>query len=177
MPQILRDFPAIGAGPAAATLLAIALLLVACGSSDSGASSNDSAPEPEAEVRNAEGKAGLEEDRIITRVESSFTMDDLVGVGYKKSKEFSTETLPEALEVWYGFFNQKDIEVRVYETHAAALEFGVDPAEAAIAKEAGQTDYLIPVVNRYPAYAIVGNIVMLCERQLDTCTALIDRLP
>ena len=51
-----------------------------------------------------------------------------------------------------------------------------EPAEEVIAKKAGQRDFLIPVVNLYPAYAVVGNTVMLCERQLSTCEALIESL-
>ena len=52
----------------------------------------------------------------------------------------------------------------------------MEPAEVVIGKKAGQRDYLIPVVNLYPAYAIVGNMVMLCERELATCESLIDAL-
>ena len=154
-----------------AAMLTVLAVLVACGS-DSPAATGD-----EPQIRDAGGAGGLQEDQLITNASASYTMDDLVGVGFKKSKQFSTETLPGASDVWYGFFNQKDIEVRVYDSHADALEFGVDPAEAAIAKEPGQTDYLIPVVNRYPAYAVVGNMVMLCERQLATCQDLIAELP
>ncbi len=154
-----------------AALLTVLTVFAACGS-DSPAASGD-----EPQLRDAEGQGGLQEDRLITNASGTYTMDDLTALGFKKSKQFSTETLPAATDVWYGFFNQKDIEVRVYESHADALEFGVEPAEVAIDKEPGQTDYLIPVVNRYPAFAVVGNMVMLCERQLATCTDLIDQLP
>ncbi len=154
-----------------AALLIVPIVFAACGS-DSPAASGD-----EPQLRDAEGQGGLQEDRLITNASGTYTMDDLTALGFKKSKQFSTETLPAATDVWYGFFNQKDIEVRVYESHADALEFGVEPAEVAIDKEPGQTDYLIPVVNRYPAFAVAGNMVMLCERQLATCTDLIDQLP
>lgn len=113
----------------------------------------------------------------VVRPDRIYSMDDLVDAGYKKSKQFDVETVSEAQDVWYGFFNQKDIEVRVYESHADALEFGVDPAEEAIGHKAGQRDYLIPVVNLYPAYMVVGNLVMLCERELAVCQALVDKLP
>ena len=154
-----------------AALLIVLTVFAACGS-DSPAAAGD-----EPQLRDAEGQGGLQEDRLITNASGTYTMDDLTALGFKKSKQFSTETLPAATDVWYGFFNQKDIEVRVYESHADALEFGVEPAEVAIDKEPGQTDYLIPVVNRYPAFAVAGNMVMLCERQLATCTDLIDQLP
>ena len=154
-----------------AVLIVVLIVFAACGS-DSPASSGD-----EPEIRAGGGQAGLLEDRVITNASGIYTMDDLVAIGFKKSKQFSTETLPAATDVWYGFFNQRDIEVRVYESHEDALEFGVEPAEIAIGKEAGQRDYLIPVVNLYPAFAVVGNMVMLCERQLSTCQELIAELP
>ena len=114
--------------------------------------------------------------RLITRPGAMYTIDDLVAVGYKKNKQFEVDQVPGANDIWYGFFQQKDIEVRFYDSHASALEFGVEPAEEVIAKKAGQRDFLIPVVNLYPAYAVVGNTVMLCERQLSTCEALIESL-
>ncbi len=155
-------------------LFIVAILMgvvIACGSSDSPPASGDSAV-----TSDAESGSSLTGDRLISNPSGSYSMDDLVTVGFKKSKQFETDTLPRAVDVWYGFFNQKDIEVRVYENHQDALDFGVEPAEAAISKNPGQTDYLIPVVNRYPAYVVFGNLVMLCERQLATCEALTSEL-
>ena len=114
--------------------------------------------------------------RLITRADAMYTIDDLVAVGFKKNKQFEVDEVPGATDIWYGFFQQKDIEVRFYESHASALKLGVELAEVVIAKKAGQRDFLIPVVNLYPAYAVVGNTVMLCERQLSTCEALIEIL-
>jgi hypothetical protein len=155
-------------------LLIVAILMgivVACGSSDSPSASGDLAANSDAETGSS-----LTADRLISNPSGNYSMDELVTVGFKKSKQFETDTLPRAIDVWYGFFNQKDIEVRVYENHRDALDFGVEPAEAAIAKDPGQTDYLIPVVNRYPAYVVYGNLVMLCERELATCEALTGEL-
>ncbi len=155
-----------------ATLVAVLIAFVACGS-DGPASSGD-----DTEIRDASVRGSLLEDRLITNASAVYSMDDLVAVGFKKSKQFSTETLPSATDVWYGFFNQKNIEVRVYATHEDALEFGVEPAEVAIDRRQGQTDAMAgPLVNLYPAYAVVGNMVMLCERQLSTCQDLVAELP
>ena len=156
--------------PTIAYLVAAILMgmIVACGGSDS--------PSIPGDTTDVDAGSSLTEDRLISNPSGSYSMDDLVSVGFKKSKQFETETLPRAIDVWYGFFNQKDIEVRVYENHQDALDYGVEPAEAAIAKDPGQTDYLIPVVNRYPAYVVFGNLVMLCERQLATCEALTSEL-
>ncbi len=110
---------------------------------------------------------------MITRPDSSYVINDLVAAGFKRNKQFPVDEVPGAIDIWYGFFQQQDIEVRFYESHTDAVELGVEPAEIVIARTAGQRDYLIPVVNLYPAYAVVGNTVMLCERQLATCEALI----
>ena len=150
-------------------LLFVLLLMgaaVSCGSSDDAVGSGES----------GSGAPDEEGVRLITRPDASYTVDDLVAVGFKKSKQFELDTVPGATDVWYGFFQQKDIEVRFYESHSSALEMGVELAEVVIGKTAGQRDYLIPVVNLYPAYAVVGNMIMLCERQLATCEALIDVL-
>ena len=114
--------------------------------------------------------------RLITNTSANYVIDDLAAAGFKQSKQFDVATVPGAIDIWYGFFQQQDIEVRFYESHAAALDRGVELAETVIARTAGQRDPLIPVVNLYPAYAVVGNTVMLCERQLSTCEALIDVL-
>jgi hypothetical protein len=122
------------------------------------------------------GVADEEGIRLITKTMSIYVIDDLTAAGFKKSKQFDLETVPGSIDIWYGFFQQQDIEVRFYESHAMALDKGVELAETIIARTAGQRDPLIPVVNLYPAYAVVGNTVMLCERQLATCEALITLL-
>ncbi len=121
----------------------------------------------------AVGESDEEGVRLITRPDSSYVINDLVAAGFKRNKQVPVDEVPGAIDIWYGFFQQQDIEVRFYESHTDAVELGVEPAEIVIARTAGQRDYLIPVVNLYPAYAVVGNTVMLCERQLATCEALI----
>jgi len=151
-------------------LLAAVLVAVGCGSADKAAPAGDT-------TATASTDDGAIPISAIVRPDSVYSIDDLAAVGYKKSKEFSTDTVPHATAVWYGFFNQRDIEVRVYGSHEDAKEHGIGPAEEAIGRPAGQTDYLIPVVNRYPAYMVVGNLVMLCERELPVCEALVEKLP
>ena len=150
--------------PALLLVAFLTIMTVACGSKDDGTSGQVGVPDEE----------GI---RLTTRPESTYTIGDLTAVGFKTNKQFDLETVPGAIDIWYGFFQQQDIEVRFYESHAAALELGVVLAEEVIGKKAGQRDFLIPIVNLYPAYAVVGNTVMLCERQLSTCEALIDVLP
>ena len=143
-------------------------LAIACGS---GGESAD-------EVSEGEGDAGFFEDRLIANPDATYTVDQLVSVGYKKSRQIDTEALPNAQDAFFGFFNQRDIEVWVYESHQDALDFGVDPAEAIFEVKRAPTVGIsvLPTerfVNKYGAYAVFGNLVMLCETELDTCEALI----
>jgi hypothetical protein len=119
--------------------------------------------------------------RQITSSETIFSVDDLEAVGYKKSRDIDTELLPNALEAWYGFFNQKDIEVWVYESHQEVLEFGLEPAEAIfeIKRAPSSGISVLPTerfVNKYAAYSVYGNLLMLCETELAICEALIAEL-
>jgi hypothetical protein len=160
-------------------LAMFALVLIAnttaCGSSDELAESDNGSSDELAESDN--GSVDEKGVRLTTRAESFYSISDLEAVGFKKSKQFTPQTVPGSTDIWYGFFSQRDIEVRFYTSHADALGMGAEAAEVIIARTAGQRDYLIPVVNLYPAYAVVGNTVMLCERLLSTCEALIDALP
>ena len=114
--------------------------------------------------------------RLVSNPNKVFSIDDFVKAGYKKSKQFDVTTVPGAVEVWYGFFNKKNIEVRIFESHETAMKLGKGPAEIILKKK--RTGLIgSSVVSPYPAYAIVGNVVMLCERELKTCTDLIAELP
>lgn len=155
-----------------AFLASACLFVAACGESATPSATPAGAadtPAAEATVEKAPS--------VITMADKSYDLDDVVAAGWKKSKEFDASTLPHAMSVTYGFHNQRDIEVWVFASHAEALQFGVGPAEQAVAKKPGQTDYLIPRVNRYFAYAVVGNLVMLCERELADCESIIAKLP
>ena len=117
---------------------------------------------------------------MIVDTGTSYTVDDLVSVGYKKSRLIECEVLPNAQDAWYGFFNQKDIEVWVFESHQAALDFGVDPAEAIFGIKRAPTSGIsvLPTerfTNKYGVYVVFNNLVMLCETELATCKALIAR--
>ena len=94
--------------------------LFGCGSNDSETLGDASYSSP------------VEQDLVqIINPSGVFTVDDVVTAGWKKSKQLSHETIPDATSVWYGFYNQRDVEVRIYETHAAALGSGMGPADDA----------------------------------------------
>ena len=113
----------------------------------------------------------------IFHADKTFTTDSFMAAGWKKSKEYDTATVPESTEIWYGFFNQKDIEIRFYQSHESALEHGVPLAEESLQMDAGARIGGVNTVRTgYSAYAVAGNAVMLCELDLSSCETLINAL-
>ena len=109
----------------------------------------------------------------------NFTPDSFVQAGWKKSKQYDTATVPESTEIWYGFFNQKDIEIRFYETHEAAIELGIPAAtssiEGAVKRSKGGKllDFSGGSFTGYADYLVAGNSVLLCEFDRTRCDQLI----
>ena len=109
----------------------------------------------------------------------NFTPDSFVQAGWKKSKQYDTATVPESTEIWYGFFNQKDIEIRFYETHETAVELGIPAAtssiEGAVKRSKGGKllDFSGGSFTGYADYLIAGNAVLLCEFDRTRCDQLI----
>ena len=113
----------------------------------------------------------------IFHADKTFTTDSFMAAGWKKSKEYDTATVPESTEIWYGFFNQKDIEIRFYQSHESALEYGVPLAEESLQMDAGARIGGVNTVRTgYSAYAVAGNAVMLCELDVSSCETLINAL-
>ena len=123
-----------------------------------------------------------DETASILLSDRDFTPDSFVTAGWKKSKQYDTETVPESSEIWYGFFNQKDIEIRFYETHEAAVEFGVPAAtssiEGAVKRSKGGKllDFSGGSFTGYADYLVVGNAVLLCEFDRTRCDQLVANL-
>ena len=154
---------------AVATFAVIAL--AACGGGGGGDS--DAPGASPAELRDeVDGKW------LITQQDRVYTLEDLLAAGWKKSKQLETDTLANSIDAWYGFFQQKDIELRFYESHEAAVEHGVGPADELIGRgKVGRAAVGITVLTvDYGAYAIAGNVVMMCESELAPCETLIDAL-
>ena len=109
----------------------------------------------------------------------NFTPDSFVQAGWKKSKQYDTATVPESTEIWYGFFSQKDIEIRFYETHEAAVELGIPAAtssiEGAVKRSKGGKllDFSGGSFTGYADYLVAGNAVLLCEFDRTRCDQLI----
>ena len=145
-----------------------ALTILGCGSSDGASESG------------ASSDATADEDPIqILQPGGVYSVDDVVTAGWKKSKELSPETLPGATGAWYGFFAQRDVEVRQYETHEAALEHGVGPADEATGR-GKPVPFAVGGISAtrtsYSTYAIVGNLILLCEVKIEDCQPLLDAI-
>ena len=149
-------------------LAAISISVVGCGSSsvDESVSSDEDTGD------------GVQ----ITQPDGVFTVDDVAAVGWKKSKEFSVETLPGATSVWYGFYQQRDVEVRVYESQSEAISLGQELADKATGRRkpssmidsGANTNAQTSTRTSYLTYAIVGNLIMLCEIKIEDCQSLVD---
>ena len=126
---------------------------------------------------------------FITKEDGYFNVENFVNAGWKKSKSFITDALdkegklltPDAKEIWYGFYNKKDIEIRFYEDHSKAMSSGADSAEAAVGRavNANSKGGIITSTNNrvsYQSYVIAGNAVILCQDLLDNCRDLAGKL-
>jgi transcription termination factor Rho len=111
---------------------------------------------------------------LIIESSNIYSIDDLKKAGWKQDRQFDNSEYPETIDIAFGFFQKKDIEAWVYISHEDAKKFGVKYGDQSIEKKAGQTDYLIPRVNRFHAYVIIGNLMLLCETEILDCQKLID---
>lgn len=175
-------------GLAIAIVIALVAIMAACGNSN-----NDSP--------SASGAESAGELRIIDSPRS-ITVDDLTGLGMKVGKEYDVATLEGAtsasLLFWRVNGTAVEYEVRLYQTHADAVNLGTDPAQegsgpdaiidvdVATYKEGIRDrrtifDFRAEPKPKYGAYGIYANMVMLCEGRDDAeawtrCQALIDQL-
>ena len=139
-------------------------ILIACGGQ------NSTSEDPSA-------KEGCTSSILLS--DRNFTPDAFVQAVWKKSNQFDTATVPESTEIWYGFFNQKDIEIRFYETHEAAVEIGIPGAissiESAVKRSKGGKllDFSGGSFTGYADYLVAGNAVLLCEFDRTRCDQLI----
>ena len=134
------------------------------------------------EKENPIAETTVDSSHLITRNTETFTMDSFIKAGWKKSKQYDTETVPNATEIWYGFYNRKDIEIRFYDNHQEAIEFGITAAEASIegavkrSKGGKLLDFSGGSFSGYADYLIAGNAILLCEMDLSACELLMENV-
>ena len=173
---------------AAMALVLLPVLLAACASDVGGASATEPGPidaetaslSPSAPVEPAWGGAGagdLSPSTVNIHPGRTFTVEDFVAAGWKKNKQYPTDTVPGATDIWYGFFDQKNIEIRFYPSHEAALAQGVESAKSEVKKpvRTGGVRYG-GMLHSYQAYLVAGNTVMLCEMEVAVCQRLVENL-
>lgn len=143
------------------------LIVVACSSSDSTTSD-----------------ANVSEDNgpTIIRTDDTFTTDSFVNAGWKKSKEYSTETVPDANSIWYGFYKSQDVEIRFYSSHAQAIGPGLVSANEVVDRTPNsnlQGNALFSGDQRtgYSDFMVAGNTVILCQSLIEVCEELVANIP
>ena len=144
--------------------VALLLLLVAC-SSDSG-----------------EAAAPAEDGPIVVRNDDVFDVDSFVNAGWKKSKEYPTETVPGSNAIWYGFYQSQDVEIRFYALHADAMGPGLDSANLVVERVPNsnlQGNALFSGDQRlgYSDFMVAGNTVILCQSLIEVCEELVENIP
>jgi hypothetical protein len=141
--------------------------LTACGSGDG-------------ETAGGASPADSDEEAVLILKEAGvFSVDDVEAAGWKNSKELSPETLPDAISAWYGFYNQRDVEVRIYESHELAISSGQPPADIATGR-GKPAPFAVGGISAtrtsYTTYAIVGNLILLCEVKIEDCQGLLNAI-
>ena len=75
-------------------------------------------------------EASLDEGFVqIRTAPDNYTVDDLKAFGFKTSKHYDVEGLPDGLDAWKGFwgldpYDRHDYEIRVYASHDLAVSSG-----------------------------------------------------
>lgn len=123
-----------------------------------------------------------EDTTLIVRTGDTFDLESFVNGGWKKSKEFSTETVPESNAIWYGFYKSQDVEIRFYGSHADALGPGVESASAAVGRVSnanlqGNAIFASGQRTQYNDFLVAGNVVILCQLDIDVCAELVENIP
>ena len=132
---------------------------------------------------------GLVVGRIINE-ESTHSLVNYETAGLKKPRSIQADAIdkktgnpvtPNATEIYVGFYKStmgpKDVEVRYYASHADAITYGQPPADKTIAMghEAGGAVKGAGTFAKssYGAYIISGNVVVLCQVQIEVCDELV----
>ena len=123
-----------------------------------------------------------EEGSLVVRDTDTFTVNSFSNAGWKKSKEFSTETVPGSIAIWYGFYKSQDVEIRFYSSHADALGPGLESANAAVdrvsnANLEGNAIFASGQRTQYSDFMVAGNTVILCQSNITVCAELVENIP
>ena len=137
----------------------IFILLISC-------SSNDEKIDIKEEIKTS----------LIINSDLTYNINDFINAGWKKNKELDNSNFQSTVGIWYGFFNRRDAEIWIYDSHLSAIDYGVQYAEEAINKRPTNRDPTNPTSIRYHAYLVTGNAMILCEDNLEDCIVLLDSI-
>lgn len=146
------------------TLLIVAVAACSSGPSDDEATATD------------------EDGPVIIRTTDSFDVDSFIDAGWKKSKEYSTETVPESNAIWYGFYQSQDVEIRFYNSHADAMSPGMEAANEVVDRTPnsnlqGAALFAGDQRTGYNDFMVAGNTVILCQTLIEVCEELVENIP
>ena len=113
---------------------------------------------------------------LITNIDLNYEIKDFVDAGWKENKKLDNTGFKSTEGIWYGFFNRRDAEIWIYDSHSSAIEYGLKYAEEAINKRPTNRDPTNPTSIRYHAYLITGNTLILCEDNLEDCIELLSKI-
>lgn len=160
-------------------IAALLLLAAACGS-DSPAAEAESNAADDAAMAGDTNDFGFEISMTASPA-SIFTIDDVKSTGWKSSKELPADLLEGASAVWFGFYEQKNLEVWIYDSHENAKTLGSTPASEIVAASrgvsGGAAGPYMKQTTHYGAFGVVGNLIILCETELAVCENLAAALP
>jgi len=153
----------------------VALALAACGTDSAEPS------DPAGRGGSSPDVAG-DEQPIVMRAGDTFTVDSFENAGFKKSKELLTDTVPEAISIWYGFYSRRDIEIRFYDSHEQATGPGMASAREAVDRSPntnrdGAALFASGQRTSYDDFMVAGNAVILCQTDVDVCIELVNSIP
>ena len=145
-------------------ITALIMVLIACGTESAGVTDT------------------VEEGSLVVRDTDTFTVNSFSNAGWKKSKEFSTETVSGSIAIWYGFYKSQDVEIRFYSSHADALGPGLESANAAVdrvsnANLEGNAIFASGQRTQYSDFMVAGNTVILCQSYITVCAELVENIP
>ena len=113
---------------------------------------------------------------LITNSDLIYDIDDFIKSGWKENKKLDNSNFQSTDGIWYGFFNRRDAEIWIYDSHSSAIDYGVQYAEEAINKRPTNRDPTNPTSIRYHAYLVTGNAMILCEDNLEDCIELLNSI-
>ena len=114
---------------------------------------------------------------IITDPDGIYSIDDVTAAGWKLSEEIPADHVEGVSAVWFGYYQQRNLEVWIFASHDDAGRYGTRPAEDLVA----EARVVAGVANKpriqFSAYGVVGNLVILCEFEIAVCENLASALP